>query len=113
MKMEQTECSETLAFKLQTPRNKPEERIRHSKHGKSFKSRIDMIIWTVAIAMLVLKPVFISDDEFTCPFSETSCLKETITTDRDQSNKQVYCNFRNSEMTTPPTLFITVQASYP
>jgi hypothetical protein len=25
MKMERTECSETLAFKLQTPVNKPEE----------------------------------------------------------------------------------------
>jgi hypothetical protein len=28
MKMEQTECSETLAFKLQTPGNHPEEIIR-------------------------------------------------------------------------------------
>jgi hypothetical protein len=39
MKMEQTECSETLEFKLQTPRNNPEESIRHSKHGESLKSR--------------------------------------------------------------------------
>jgi hypothetical protein len=30
MKIEQTECSETLAFKLQTPRNSPEESIRYS-----------------------------------------------------------------------------------
>jgi hypothetical protein len=29
MKIEQTECSETLAFKLQTPGNHPEESIRH------------------------------------------------------------------------------------
>jgi hypothetical protein len=28
MKMEQTECSETLAFKLQTPGNNPEESTR-------------------------------------------------------------------------------------
>jgi hypothetical protein len=28
MKMEQTECSEMLAFKLQTPGNNPEESIR-------------------------------------------------------------------------------------
>jgi hypothetical protein len=40
MKMEQTECSETLAFKLQTPGNNPEESIRHSKHKKSLKSKI-------------------------------------------------------------------------
>jgi hypothetical protein len=39
MKMEQTECSETLAFKLQTPGNNPEESRRHSKHGESLKSR--------------------------------------------------------------------------
>jgi hypothetical protein len=39
MKMEQTECSETLVFKLQTPVNHPEESIRHSEHGESLKSR--------------------------------------------------------------------------
>jgi hypothetical protein len=35
-----TECSETLAFKLQTPVNHPEESSQHSEHGKSLKSRI-------------------------------------------------------------------------
>jgi len=30
MKMEQTECSETSAYKLQTPGNYPEENIQHS-----------------------------------------------------------------------------------
>jgi hypothetical protein len=39
MKMEQTECSETLAFKLQMPGNNPEESIQHSKQGESLKSR--------------------------------------------------------------------------
>jgi hypothetical protein len=34
MKMEQTECSETLAFKLQTPGNNPEESIQHSKQAE-------------------------------------------------------------------------------
>jgi hypothetical protein len=33
-----TECSETLAFKLQTPVNHPEESIQHSKHSESLKS---------------------------------------------------------------------------
>jgi hypothetical protein len=32
MKMEETECSETLAFKLQTPGNNPEESIRRAIH---------------------------------------------------------------------------------
>ena len=40
MKMEQTGCSETLAYKIQTPGNHPEESIQHSDHGESLKSRI-------------------------------------------------------------------------
>jgi hypothetical protein len=39
MKMEQTECSETSAYTIQTPRNYPEESIQHSEHGKSLKPR--------------------------------------------------------------------------
>ena len=31
MKMEQTECSETSAYKIQRPGNYPEERIQHSE----------------------------------------------------------------------------------
>jgi hypothetical protein len=37
MKMEETQCSKTLAFKLQTPVNHPEESIQHSEHGESLK----------------------------------------------------------------------------
>ena len=40
MNMEQTECSETLAYKLQTPGNYPKESIQHTEHGESLKSRI-------------------------------------------------------------------------
>jgi hypothetical protein len=39
MKMEQTECSERSAYKIQTPGNYPEERIQHSENGESLKSR--------------------------------------------------------------------------
>ena len=39
MKMEQTECSETSAYKIQTPENYPEESIQHSEHGECLKSR--------------------------------------------------------------------------
>jgi len=38
--MEQTECSETLAYKIQTPGNYPEENIQHTEHGEGLKSRI-------------------------------------------------------------------------
>jgi len=39
MKMEQTDCSETSVYKIQTPGNHPEENIQHSGHGESLKWR--------------------------------------------------------------------------
>ena len=42
MKMEQTECSETSAYKIQTLGNHPKERIKHSEHGESLKSRLHL-----------------------------------------------------------------------
>ena len=36
--MEQTECSETSAYKLQTPGNYPKESVQHTEHGESLKS---------------------------------------------------------------------------
>jgi hypothetical protein len=33
-------CSETSAYKIQTPGNYPEENIQHTEHGESLKSRI-------------------------------------------------------------------------
>jgi len=38
MKMEQVDCSETSAYKVQTPGNYPEENIQHTEHSKSLKS---------------------------------------------------------------------------
>ena len=45
MKIEQTECSETLAYKIQTPGNYPEESIQHSEHGESLKSRMNNLVY--------------------------------------------------------------------
>jgi len=39
VKMGQTGCSETWAYKIQMPGNYPEESIQNSEHGKSLKSR--------------------------------------------------------------------------
>ena len=39
MKMEQTECSETSAYTIQTPGNYPEENMQHTEHGESLKSK--------------------------------------------------------------------------
>jgi hypothetical protein len=37
--MEQIECSETSAYKIQMPGNHPEENIQHTEHGESLKSK--------------------------------------------------------------------------
>ena len=39
VQMEQTECSEASAYKIQTQGNYPEESIQYSKHDESLKSR--------------------------------------------------------------------------
>jgi len=44
MMMEQTECSETSAYKIQTPRNYPEENTTY-RHGESLESRVDLCWW--------------------------------------------------------------------
>ena len=44
--MEQTECSETSAYKIQTPGNYPEDSIQHSEHGEVLKSRISGFVFT-------------------------------------------------------------------
>jgi hypothetical protein len=40
MKMEQTDCSETSAFNIQTPGKYPEENIPYLQHGESLKTTI-------------------------------------------------------------------------
>jgi len=47
MKMEQTECSETSANKIQTPRNYRKENIQHTEHGESLKSRKRNFVYRV------------------------------------------------------------------
>jgi hypothetical protein len=54
MKLEQN-VPETLAFKLHTPVNRPEESIQHSEHGKSLKSKL-----------VVCKGLMISKGSFSC-----------------------------------------------
>jgi hypothetical protein len=59
--MEQIECSETSAYKIQTPGNHPEENIQHTEHGESLKSKIlhdmyDTDIWPISKETLIRKP---------------------------------------------------------
>jgi hypothetical protein len=41
-----TECFETLAYKIQTLRNYPEESRKHTGHGESFKSRTVIVVYS-------------------------------------------------------------------
>ena len=53
MKMEQTECCETSAYKIQTPGNYTEESIQPSEHGESLKSRMVIICLLVNSVTLI------------------------------------------------------------
>ena len=48
-----TECSETSAYKIQTPGNYPEESVQHSERGESLKSRIIFVIVCVSASKLI------------------------------------------------------------
>jgi hypothetical protein len=43
------QCTETSAFKTQTPGNYPKEIIQHSKHGESLKSRTPLLCRNASI----------------------------------------------------------------
>jgi hypothetical protein len=58
MKMEQTECSETSAYKIQTSENYPEESTQHPENGESLKSRIHLNMLNVAVAKLAIPFIF-------------------------------------------------------
>ena len=34
---DETECTETSKYKIQTPENQPKEKIRHLQHGRNFE----------------------------------------------------------------------------
>ena len=44
MKWNRQSVSETLAYKIQTPGNYPDESIKHSEHGESLKSRVILFV---------------------------------------------------------------------
>ena len=49
--MEQTECSETSEYKIQTPGNYPKESTQCTEHGESLKSGIILIYLLTAIRL--------------------------------------------------------------
>jgi len=71
MKMEQTECSETSAYKIQTPGNYPEENIQHTEHSESLKSRILLLTYSMEQSPQLVKkfPAFYGTRRFTTAFT--------------------------------------------
>jgi len=66
MKMEQTGCSKMIAHKIHSPGNHPKERIQHSQHGKSLKSRITMLLSDVKTSNKQYTADMMQDANF-CP----------------------------------------------
>ena len=71
MKMEQTDCSETSAYKIQTLGDYTEESIQHSEHDESLISRINITaidsirsITSVYMSILSYYLKFISPEHF-------------------------------------------------
>ena len=62
---DERECSETSAFNIQTPGNYPDESIKHSEHGESFKSRIHFFICleTAVVRKLRLVPLMVNNGQ--------------------------------------------------
>jgi len=63
-----TECSETLAYKMQTPGNYPEESVQHGEHGESLKSRISYDCHNIGSKLLnnIQHAVFIMGNAVLC-----------------------------------------------
>jgi hypothetical protein len=79
--MEQTECSETLACKIQTPGNYPEESIQHLQQGESLKSKfVNFILHGETLQLNVSS---LLDYQPLCIFSTTAFINrlEIIQTD--------------------------------
>ena len=68
MKMEHTECSETLAHKIQTPGNHPKERIQHSEHGEGLN--LEKFLFAV---LLVCKGYTVFDNIVQMKIQMSSC----------------------------------------
>jgi len=58
MKMEQAGCSETSAYKIQTPGDYPEESIQHSEHGGNLKSRKSTSILFLHLHITFVKKIY-------------------------------------------------------
>jgi hypothetical protein len=49
-----TQCSETSAYKIQTPGNYPEENIQHIEHGENLKLRYYVFFFLILVGSISL-----------------------------------------------------------
>ena len=93
-------CSETSAYKIQTPGNYPEENIQHSEHGKSLKSRKQNLFLAFSI-------------DIRCPSSKTKDKQHY----EDVTKHHVFANckyYHYCDIDPPPaqTLLLVPQPDY-
>jgi hypothetical protein len=87
MKMEQTECSEMLAFKLWTLMNHPAESIQHSENGTSLKSRKKHALKRSAITLKLRTPLLWLTSEVALKLAHAGFRETTVC--RSSSHMQV------------------------
>ena len=84
MKVEQTECSETSAYKIKMLGNYPEESIQHSEHSESLKWRIRTLTHysfrVLNSRCLYMGWSFNSGTDF---FFQETIIRSKVTTERD------------------------------
>jgi hypothetical protein len=90
MKMEQKECTETSAHQIQTPGDYPKERIQHSEHGESLKSRKLMLFLLVAALFACSQKKFCN---FLKTFLKTYFMKYNLCVEQSK-NGAILSNFR-------------------
>jgi hypothetical protein len=82
-----TECSETSAYKIQTPRNHPQERIQHSRHGESLNSRLIVALRNFG-KRLKINPSFLVP-MYRLAYPMSHCNKNTVSTPAFASDRQL------------------------
>jgi hypothetical protein len=81
MKMEETECSETSAYKIKTPGNYPEENIQHTETGKFEIKNTNCVDMATNCVDMATNCVDMAkncvDRAINCGDMDTNCVDET------------------------------------
>ena len=79
MKMEQAECSETSAYKIQTPGNYPKERIQHTEQGESLILRMLHYLCSGVVELIAtVQTQRINDREYSNSYTINDECRQTV-----------------------------------